>query len=93
MATRQQRINNFNSDGEPPAGYWMELLCEDHNGTYVLPFPCLWVDGAWRSPGRTIRLKLKSLGGEGNEDTRLVSGLGRGARPSNTEPTSLHTPS
>ena len=41
MATRQQRINNFNSDGEPPAGYWMELLCEDHNGTYVLPFPCL----------------------------------------------------
>jgi hypothetical protein len=27
------------------AGRRMELLCEDHKGTYVLPFPCLWVDG------------------------------------------------
>jgi hypothetical protein len=39
MAARQQRISDFDSDGDPPAGYWLELLCEDHNGTYVLPFP------------------------------------------------------
>ena len=45
MVTRQQRIDDFDSAGEPPAGELMELLCEDHNGTYVLPFPCLWVDG------------------------------------------------
>lgn len=49
MATRQQRIDAFDSEGESPAGELMELLCEDHNGTYMLPFPCLWVDGAWRS--------------------------------------------
>jgi hypothetical protein len=49
MATRQQRLDDFDSNGEPPAGELMELLCEDHNGTYVLPFPCRWVDGAWRS--------------------------------------------
>ena len=49
MVTRQQRLNDFESDGQPPAGELMELLCEDHNGTYVLPFPCRWVDGAWRS--------------------------------------------
>jgi hypothetical protein len=49
MVTRQQRLNEFNSDSQPPAGELMELLCEDHNGTYVLPFPCRWVDGAWRS--------------------------------------------
>ena len=49
MVIRQQRLNDFDSAGEPPAGELMELLCEDHNGTYVLPFPCRWVDGAWRS--------------------------------------------
>src|SRR5258707_1229221 len=43
MVTRQQRLNDFESNGQPPAGELMELLCEDHNGTYVLPFPCLWV--------------------------------------------------
>jgi hypothetical protein len=35
MVTRQQRIDSFDSDGDPPAGELMELLCEDHNGTYV----------------------------------------------------------
>jgi hypothetical protein len=49
MVTRQQRLNDFDSDGQPPTGELMELLCEDHNGTYVLPFPCRWVDGVWRS--------------------------------------------
>jgi hypothetical protein len=49
MATRQHRLDDFESDGEPPAGELMELLCEDHNGTYVIPFPCRWVDGTWRS--------------------------------------------
>jgi hypothetical protein len=35
MVTRQQRLDDFDSTGEPPAGELMELLCEDHNGTYV----------------------------------------------------------
>jgi hypothetical protein len=38
MVTRQQRLDDFDSAGEPPADEPMELLCEDHNGTYVLPF-------------------------------------------------------
>ena len=49
MVTRQERLNDFDSDGQPPTGELMELLCEDHNGTYVLPFPCRWVEGVWRS--------------------------------------------
>jgi hypothetical protein len=61
------RLGDFDSDGEPPSGYWMEFLCEDHNGTYVLPFPCLWVDGVWRRPDPTTALTPRSLGGEGNE--------------------------
>jgi hypothetical protein len=35
MLTRQQRLDQLGSDGEPPAGELMELLCEDHNGTYA----------------------------------------------------------
>jgi hypothetical protein len=62
MATRQHRIGDFNSDGDPPAGYRMELLCEDHNGTYVLPFPCLWVDGVWRSMSTDFRIEAKVIG-------------------------------
>ena len=40
----------------------MELLCEDHNGTYVLPFPCLWVDGVWRSTSTDLRIEAKVIG-------------------------------
>jgi hypothetical protein len=29
MVTRQQRMNDFDSIGEPPARELMELLCED----------------------------------------------------------------
>jgi hypothetical protein len=62
MITRQQRLDDFDSDGEPPAGESMELLCEDHNGTYVLPFPCLWVDGAWRSIRSDHRIEANVIG-------------------------------
>ncbi len=47
MATRQHRLNEFNG-GAPPPDRPLQLLCEDHNGTYVLPYPCQWHDGAWR---------------------------------------------
>jgi hypothetical protein len=48
-ASRQQRLDHFGGEGEPPAGEPIELLCEDHVGTYVVPFPCQWVDRAWRN--------------------------------------------
>jgi hypothetical protein len=35
MATRQQRLDDFDGDGEPPVGEPIELLCEDHCGTSV----------------------------------------------------------
>jgi hypothetical protein len=49
MATRQERIDEFSHDGTPPADQPFELLCEDHVGTYVIPFLCRWHDGAWQS--------------------------------------------
>jgi hypothetical protein len=49
MATRQQRIDAFSHHGTPPMDRPHELLCEDHVGTYVLPFLCRWRNGAWHS--------------------------------------------
>jgi hypothetical protein len=46
MATRQHRLNEFDQ-GAPPANRPLELLCEGNRGTYVLPYPCQWSDGAW----------------------------------------------
>jgi hypothetical protein len=62
MATRHPRIDDFDSEGEPPAGYRMELLCEDHKGNYVLPFPSLWVDGVWRSTRSDHQIDAKVIG-------------------------------
>ena len=48
MATRQHRLNEFNAT-TPPADQPLQVLCEDHNGTYLLPYSCRWSDGAWRN--------------------------------------------
>ena len=50
MATRQARLSEFNH-GIPKANRRLQLLCEDHCGTYVIPYACQWTDGAWRRVG------------------------------------------
>lgn len=60
MATREQRISQFNT-GAPPTDQPLEVLCEDHNGTYSLPFTCRWIDGAWIGPGND-RIEATVLG-------------------------------
>jgi hypothetical protein len=47
MATRERRLAEFNGSGEPAPDQSVEVLCEDHSGTYQLPFACRYVDGAW----------------------------------------------
>ena len=46
-ATRQRRIDEFGHEGAPPPGLQMQLLCQDNSGTYVVPFPCIYMDGRW----------------------------------------------
>jgi hypothetical protein len=48
MATRQERIDTFDHEGSPPTDEPLEILCEDHVGTYVIPLRCQWSDGAWQ---------------------------------------------
>ena len=45
MATRERRLAEFDGSGEPPPDQPVQVLCEDHSGTYQLPFACRFVDG------------------------------------------------
>jgi len=62
MATRQQRIDAFIHAGDPPADQPLELLCEDHVGTYVIPFPCQWRCGAWQGVDTGSRIEATVIG-------------------------------
>jgi hypothetical protein len=62
MATRQERIDSYTHKGEPPADQPQELLCEDHVGTYVIPFLCRWSDGAWYSLTTNDRIEATVVG-------------------------------
>ena len=62
MATRQERIDAYTHEGNPPADQPLELLCEDHVGTYVIPFLCRWRDGAWHSLSTNDRIDATVVG-------------------------------
>jgi hypothetical protein len=62
MATRQQRIDAFTHDGVPPEDRPLELLCEDHVGTYVIPFLCRWNGGYWHSMETSGRIEATVVG-------------------------------
>ena len=49
MAARQERIDAFIHEGSPPTDQPLEILCEDHVGTYVIPFLCQWTEGTWQN--------------------------------------------
>ena len=61
MTTRNDRLAMFNN-GPPPQGRPLQVLAEDHNGTYVLPFSCEWHDGAWHNPKSSKPLEAKVVG-------------------------------
>ncbi len=62
MATRSERLNEFVTDRDPAPGSPVELLCEYHRGTYVLPFPCHWTDDGWRNTETKEVIEAKVLG-------------------------------
>ena len=62
MASRQERIDAYTHSGTPPTDQPQELLCEDHVGTYVIPFPCQWRDGNWQSVKTNDRIEATVVG-------------------------------
>jgi hypothetical protein len=62
MATRDHRLGEF-EHGPPPANQPLQLLCEDHNGTYLLPFVASGATVRGTRLTRPHRLKRRWLGG------------------------------
>jgi hypothetical protein len=49
LTSLNDRIAQFIVDRLPKEGSPVELLCVDHNGTYVVPFPCRRAEDVWRN--------------------------------------------
>jgi hypothetical protein len=62
IAARQKHLAKFPGEGTPPDAVACELLCEDHVGTYTLPYLCHWSGGTWRSVGTKEPVKAGLVG-------------------------------
>ena len=62
MVGRSTRIAQFVTDREPAPDAMVQLLCQDHIGTYTLPFLCYRVDGIWRSKATNEPLDVDVVG-------------------------------
>ena len=62
MATREERLSEFNIAGTPAADQPVELLCEDKSGTYTLPFACRWSNGGWINIQRDVPIEGTVVG-------------------------------
>jgi hypothetical protein len=62
LATRQERIDDFDHEGSPPADQPLQILCEDHVGTYVVPFLCQWRNGVWQNLATNRRIEATVIG-------------------------------
>ena len=62
MAIRQERIDAFDHEGSPPKDQPLEILCEDHVGTYVIPFLCQRSDGTWQNVKTRRPIEAKVIG-------------------------------
>ena len=49
MATYDQRLTGYTTEGFPDPEHLVEVLCLDHVGTYILPFLCRHDDTGWSS--------------------------------------------
>jgi hypothetical protein len=64
MASREYRLAEFNQ-GQPPPGKALQVLCEDHNGTYLLPFKCEYRSGAWYNAEKKSALAVQEKSSAG----------------------------
>ena len=61
MVKRDYHLEDFDL-GPPPPNKSLQVLAEDHSGTYVLPFLCEWRDNAWHNPKSSKPLEATIIG-------------------------------
>ena len=62
MVTRQARLAEFPNPIDRESGGPFEILCEDHNGTYLLPFLCHWTVSEWRNAATGEAIDARVIG-------------------------------
>jgi hypothetical protein len=62
LTSLNDRIAEFIADRLPADDAPVELLCLDHNGTYVLPFLCRHVSGDWLNSRTGERIEADVAG-------------------------------
>ena len=62
MVTRTARLKDFRTGEYPGSGPPVQVLAEDHVGTYILPFPCERIDGEWRNAATGEAVQANILG-------------------------------
>jgi hypothetical protein len=70
LVTRQERIDDFVHEGSPPSDQPLQIVCEDHVGTYVIPFPCRWRDGMWENAKTSRRIEATVVGWRALNETQ-----------------------
>jgi hypothetical protein len=61
LVARQARLGEFIHEGSPPFNKSLEVLCEDHNGTYVLLL-CQFRDGVWQNAKTRRAIEAELIG-------------------------------
>ena len=60
MVTRTARLKDFKTGEYPGSGLPVQVMAEDHVGTYILPFPCERISGEWRNgtTGEAVQARI-----------------------------------
>jgi len=92
MVTRIARLKDFRTDGYPGCGLPVQVLAEDHVGTYILPFLCERMDGEWRNgtTGEVVQASIVAwrefrVGSRGHKLARHSSVAGKDADRSGSD--------
>ena len=63
MVARAEHLRHFITDADPPFGSVVEVLCEDHVGTYrLLPWLCRSTPKGLRNEGTGELIEVRVIG-------------------------------
>lgn len=62
MVQRADRLADFITDSNPAPGEVVEVLCQDHIGTYTLPFLCSMTERGWINAATQLPIETDVIG-------------------------------
>ena len=68
MGNRKYRLSEFITDRDPPSDLAVQVICEDHVGTYLLPFLCKRDPQSWRNMGTGKVIEADVIGWRAQAD-------------------------